>query len=394
VSDKVKDEPGLTPDPDFAGSPSHPVTPSPRHPLRISLLDSATVPHGSAFWARGMAEQLARRGHRVTLFCPPRSPLREPPPGSGVILRSVPLRNNYDLLSVATLVRHLRRERVDAFLFQGTRGVRIGGLAAYHARVPGVVRFGSGEGLKATAYDRWIFRTAVARFIANAASIQQYLAALPWVGPDRVSLIYNGIDRKRFRPTGRRNLRQQFGIADGVPVLAVVARLQALKGHEDLLRSLPAVWERFPELHVLLAGQGPHEGYLRDLAQRLDTRNRVRFLGHCEDVRPVLEAADLFALPSHKEGLPNSVLEAMAMGLPVVATDAGGTGEIVGDGETGLLVPPGAPSAIAGALCRLLDDNTLRSRLVEGAWTRLDAQFTLTRAVDQVEALLGGVVSQ
>src|SRR5436190_86640 len=150
--------------------------------MNISLLDSATVPHGSAFWARGMAEQLARRGHRVTLFCPPRSPLREPPPASGATLRAVPLRSNYDLLSVA---------------------------------------------------------------------------ALPWVGPDRVSLIYNGIDLERFQPTGCRDLRQECGIADGMPVAAVVARLQALKGHEDLLRCLPAVWDRFPDLHLLLAGQGP-----------------------------------------------------------------------------------------------------------------------------------------
>src|SRR5438094_191966 len=76
----------------------HSLAPSLPHSLTVAILDSATVPHGSAFWAWGMAEQLARHGHRVTLFCPPRSPLREPPPASGVILRTVPLRSNYDLL--------------------------------------------------------------------------------------------------------------------------------------------------------------------------------------------------------------------------------------------------------------------------------------------------------
>src|SRR5687768_3364529 len=116
--------------------------------MTIAILDSATVPHGAAFWARTMAEQLAARGHRVTLLVPPRSPLRDPPPGGGASLHVVPLRSNYDLGSVATLVSCLRRERVDAFLFQGSRGIRLGGLAALLASVPGVARVGIGGGLK------------------------------------------------------------------------------------------------------------------------------------------------------------------------------------------------------------------------------------------------------
>jgi glycosyltransferase involved in cell wall biosynthesis len=365
----------------------------------ISLLDSATVPHGAAFWARGMAEQLARRGHQVFLLCPPRSPLREPPPGSGVALRTVRMRNNYDLAAVAALVNHLRRERVDAFLFQGTRGTRLGGLAARLAGVPGVVRAGSGEGLKRTAYDRWLYRRAVTHFVANAGFIERELTALPWVGPGRVTRIYNGIDLERFRPGSLagyggeiHDLRQECGIPPEAPVVAVVARLQALKGHEDLLQCLPALWERFPELRLLVAGQGPHEGYLRAVAADLDPGRRILFLGHCPDVRPVLQAADLFVLPSHREGLPNAVLEAMAMGLPVVATAAGGTGEVVVDGVTGLLTPPGDPAALGAAMRRLLEEMALRKRLVNGARRHLEEQFSLTRAVDQVEALLRSVI--
>ena len=280
-----------------AGTDSRqPTADSPSPSLRLCFLDSATVPHGSAFWARGMAEQLARRGHRVTLLCPPRSPLRDPPPGEGVVLRAVPLRNNYDLLSVAALVGRLRRERADLFLFQGTRGIRIGGLAAWLAGVPGVVRFGSGEGLKTTAYDRWICRRAVTHFIANADSIERDLAALPWVGPGRVTRIYNGIDLERFRPTGTRDLRRECDIPEGVPVLAVVARLQALKGHEDLLRCLPAVWERFPELRVLLAGptrgaparRGGKPGWVRPGAVSGTLSGRAPGTGGGGAVRPAV----------------------------------------------------------------------------------------------------------
>lgn len=363
--------------------------------MTIVFLDSATVPHGAAFWARGMAEQLARRGHRVSLLCPPRSPLRDPPPGFGTRLGTIPLRNNYDLASVAALWRCLRRERAEVFLFQGSRGIRLGGLAALLAGVPGIARVGIGGGLKSTAYDRWLCRRAVTHFIANADSIARELAGLPWVGPERVTRIYNPIDLERFRPAsvepggdaGAR-LRREHGIPEGAPVLAVVARLQAHKGHEDLFRCLPVLWERFPELRVLVAGQGPHEAHLRAAAKELNGRDRVLFLGHCRDVRPVLEAADLFVLPSHREGLPNAVLEAMAMDIPVVAAAADGTTEVVLDGQTGLLTPPGDIAALGAAMRRLLEDPELRGRLTAAGRQRLDEQFSPSRAVEQVESLL------
>ena len=360
----------------------------------VSILDSATVPHGAAFWARDMAGQLARRGHRVTLLCPPRSPLRDPPPRFGSTLRIIPLRNNYDLLTVAALRRHLRREKVQVFLFQGSRGIRLGGLAARLAGVPGVAWVHSGGGLKTTAYDRWLCRRAITHFGAVSDSIARELAGLPWVGPGRTTRVYHGLDLEWFQPTGCRRLRGELALPDGAPVLAVVARLEDLKGHADLFRCLPDLWAQFPELRVLLAGQGPDEARLRALAADLDQRGRVRFLGHCLDVRPVLEAADVFVLPSHQEGLPFAVLEAMAMGLPVVATAAGGTGEAVIDGETGLLTPPADPAALGAALRRLLEDEELRERLVRGARRHLEEQFSFSRAVDQVEALLQRVASR
>jgi glycosyltransferase involved in cell wall biosynthesis len=355
--------------------------------MKITLLDSATVPHGAAFWARGMAEQLARRGHRVSLLCPSRSPLREPPPRFGAALRPLPLRNNYDLIAVAAIRRHLIREHAELFLFQGTRGMRLGAMAARLSGVPGVARAGSGEGLKATRYDRWLCRHAITHFIANAAWIEEELSALPWIGPGRVSLIYNGLDLERLQPAGDRSLRRELAIPDEAPVIAVVARLQALKGHEDLLRCLPELWEPFPLLHLLIAGQGPHEAHLRAVARELEAGDRVRFLGYRPDVRPVMDAADLLVQPSHREGLPNAVLEAMAMGLPVVATAAGGTGEVVRDEETGLLVPPGHPAALGAAVLRLLAEEGLRERLVDSARRRLEEQFSLSRSVDQIEAL-------
>jgi glycosyltransferase involved in cell wall biosynthesis len=203
-----------------------------------------------------------------------------------------------------------------------------------------------------------------------------------------VTRIHNGVDLTHFRPTGARPLQQKGVLPVGAPVLAVVARLELLKGHEDLFGCLPELWRQFPELRVLLAGQGPDEAHLRAVAHGADPRGRLLFLGHCPDVRPVLESADIFVLPSRHEGLPYAVLEAMAMQVPVVATAVGGVGEVVRNEETGLLVAPRDGPALGAAVRRLLEETELRERLVAAARRRLEERFSLDRTVEQVEALL------
>jgi glycosyltransferase involved in cell wall biosynthesis len=172
---------------------------------------------------------------------------------------------------------------------------------------------------------------------------------------------------------------------DGRPDYRVLspARLDEQKGHADLLAAAAEV----PEATFVMAGDGPLRAELEEMARRLGVADRCLFLGQRDDVPALLAVSDLFVLPSHFEGLPVSVLEAMMAGRPVVATAVGGTDEAVVDGETGLLVPPRDPAALATAVRRLREQPELAQRLAAGGRARVEREFSVdatARAVEDV----------
>jgi len=164
----------------------------------------------------------------------------------------------------------------------------------------------------------------------------------------------------------RARLRAELGLGDA-SVLLSVGRLSREKGHADLLRALQVLRKsrnaKAP-LHLLIVGDGPERGNLRSLCSTLDLEDCVTLTGHQADVAPYYASADIFVLPSHSEGSPNVLLEALAAELPIVATAVGGVPEVLSDEVNALLVPSQAPEALANAIGRLLDDTELRQRLI------------------------------
>jgi glycosyltransferase involved in cell wall biosynthesis len=183
--------------------------------------------------------------------------------------------------------------------------------------------------------------------------------------PERlVRVIPSGIDFEPFEaPFDREAARAALGVAPGDLLAIQVAALAPHKSQTTLLRAAAALATSAPRLHVWIAGEGTLREALLAEHRALGLDNRVRLLGFREDVVPLLRAADLFVLSSYLEGLGTSVLDAMAAGLPVVATEVGGVPEMVRHEVTGLLVPPRDPAALARAMERLVGDPTLRARL-------------------------------
>jgi glycosyltransferase involved in cell wall biosynthesis/acetyltransferase-like isoleucine patch superfamily enzyme len=155
-------------------------------------------------------------------------------------------------------------------------------------------------------------------------------------------------------------LRRQLGISDSTPVILSVGRLSQEKGHVDLLRAFSLVRDRRPTPRLIIVGEGPERRAIERLCSELELAGVVTLAGHQDDVQPYYALADLFVLPSHSEGSPNVLLEAMAAGVPVVATAVGGVPEIVTDGSDALLVEKRNPEALAATITRLLDDDELR----------------------------------
>jgi glycosyltransferase involved in cell wall biosynthesis len=200
----------------------------------------------------------------------------------------------------------------------------------------------------------------------------------------RIEVVYNGVE-----PGGSvRDVRSELGVPDGRPLVGEVGRLCDVKGQRELIAALA----QLPNVHAVLLGAdvergGAFQAELERDAERLGVRDRVVFAGHREDAAGLLGGLDVLALPSWTEGLPLVVLEAMARGRAVVATPVGGTPEVVEDGETGLLVPPRDPDALASAIRRLLDDPGLRERMGEAGRQRVAERFSADQMIARLLAV-------
>jgi glycosyltransferase involved in cell wall biosynthesis len=197
----------------------------------------------------------------------------------------------------------------------------------------------------------------------------------------RTVVIHNGIEpAEAVEPA-------ELDLPPGAPRLLEVARLCDVKGQRELIRALARLERK--DAVVLLAGEDLEAGgaFRRELEREAEAQSvsdRVQFLGYSSDVAGLVEAADIFVLPSWVEGLPLGVLDAMARGKPVVATAVGGTPELVADGETGLLVPPRDVDALVHALDELLRDSDLARQLGEAGRTRVLDEFSADAAAEQV----------
>jgi glycosyltransferase involved in cell wall biosynthesis len=214
---------------------------------------------------------------------------------------------------------------------------------------------------------------------------------------DRVSVVRSGIAPHEPPPQAETiRLRERLGISPGDPVVGIVAHILPHKGYDDLVQALALLQEKLPHVKCLIVGGVPRESYLRELlqrAERLSVRDRFILAGFQEDVVPFLHAMDVCVLPSRTEGLPITILEAMAAGKPVVATAVGGVPEVVRNGETGLLTPPGDPGRLAEAVLRLLEAPILARTMGDAGRTWVERALNLEQEAEQTCALYRHVLA-
>jgi glycosyltransferase involved in cell wall biosynthesis len=226
------------------------------------------------------------------------------------------------------------------------------------------------------ALQRQAYRCAHA-VVANSAAAAHHLRR-EGVPADRIRVISNGIQPDRFA-CARTN--------GPLTNILTVANLRREKAHEVLFAAIARLAPRHPAIRLRVAGNGPRADELRALALSLGIADRVAFLGHREDVHTLLADADLFVLPSRSEAFPNSVVEAMAAGLPVIASGVGGLLELVEPGRTGVLVPPDDPAALASAIERLVGDPSCARALGDAARRTIIERYSFDRMVQAFEDL-------
>jgi len=287
------------------------------------------------------------------------------------------------MLRSVSSIRRLARETCAVLLHaNGSRAMFYAGLAGrlkgcpviWHVRVANRDRF----------LDSVLARLASA-VIANSKAVGwRFSRALG----DKVRCIYNGVNLAQFVPRqAPARLRTSLGLPDGAAVVASVGRFVPYKGFGVLLEAAGMVRASRSDVHWLLVGDGELRGALERQCRALGLEAQVHFTGWREDVPDILAVCDVFILPSMAEHFGRVIIEAMAMGKAVVATDAGGVPEIVIPGETGLLVPPGDATAMAQAVTALLEDPSRCSRFGAAGRGRVETKFSLARHVAAIEAL-------
>jgi glycosyltransferase involved in cell wall biosynthesis len=211
-----------------------------------------------------------------------------------------------------------------------------------------------------------------------------------------IELIHNGVDLSRYdHQEPCCTLRDEYGMEPGSRIVGVVARLEPEKGHPTLFEAWPAVLAECPDAYLLVVGEGSRRDALEEQARRLRIAHRVVFTGRRDDVPAVTAALDVAVLPSYREAQGLSILEAMALSRPVVASAVGGIPEMIEHGVTGLLVPPREPEPLARSIVRLLTDRPFADTIARAGHDLVHARFCvdlMVRAVEQIYDDGAGVV--
>jgi glycosyltransferase involved in cell wall biosynthesis len=360
----------------------------PQRPLRLVVTNTSRSWGGNEHWALQVAAGLAARGHAVLFLW------GEPVVGERVRAAGLPggrlrLRADADLVGLARLARHCTEQRADALILTRWREYLLGGLAARLARTPlTVLRLGLRVVPRDDLKRRLIFHLAD-RIIVNAEEVRAALLQRSWIAPFKIQVIPNGLDLQRYRPGGdRQPFRQELGIPPDAPLVVTLGSLTPQKDHDLLVCAAARVQQVAPQVHFAVLGEGFLRSRLEDRVRGLGLVDRFHLVGFREDVRPALAAADLFVLSSQNEGMARVLLEALASGLPVVATDVSGTRAAVEDGRNGLVVPPRDPARLATALLQLLVDPAVRRHWGRVSRRIAEERFDARRMLDRTEHFL------
>ncbi|OHB82074.1 MAG: hypothetical protein A2W31_13175 [Planctomycetes bacterium RBG_16_64_10] len=350
--------------------------------LKVAFVVSARLWGGGESQVALLADGLRLRGHRCRFFARRASLCADQLRNEGFLVDTF-LGTGRDPVSVWKVRRHLYQWQPDVLHLNDSHAITCGGLAAQGLGIP--ARIAARRSIfpirSGHRYRRYADRVIC---VAQAVAERCGQAGIP---DDSIRIVYDGTPAVAYPTPIRRQVRSELQIADHQPVLLTVAWLHASKGHRYLLAALAEVVARFPQTILLLAGAGSEQEALQHQAAAQGLGEHVRFLGFRTDVGQLIQAADLFVMPSLSEGLCSSLIDAMRGGCPIVTTTVGGIAELIGTGDLGSAplawtVPERNPAALAAAIVAALADPHERATRATRAKQRALVQFTVDQMVE------------
>lgn len=309
----------------------------------------------------------------------------------GVIYIQVPVKTKNELsprilFSAFKLSKVIKDNKIDILHSQSRTTQVLGSLLH---RLTGVKHISTCHGFFKRRFSRKFFPCWGDRVIAISEQVKEHLVDDFKVDLSRITLINNGIEIERFKPapfSQKQEAKSRLGLKSG-PVIGILARLSDVKGHKYLIEAMKTVLATFPNVQLLIAGEGRMEDELKRLTVSLKIEECVFFVPETLDTRNILAAIDIFVMPSLKEGLGLALMEAMASGLPVIGSAVGGIKTLVKHEDNGLLVNPGDSLGIANAIINLLSDSNKAARLGTNARRFIAEEFSEDKMALKTEGL-------
>ncbi len=365
--------------------------PSGEQRLTILHTESSNGWGGQEIRILAEAEGMRRRGHRVIIAGTPSSRILEQAAAGGVETVQIDMDGWRMYGAVRRLSAAIRREGVDIVNTHSSRDSWLASTAArLSSRKPIVIRTRH----LSTPFDRsmvtrFLYNTLPDAVITTGESIRTTMIQRHGFDARKIVSIPTGVDTTVFsRRTVDATLRAAYGIPLHAPLVGIVAVLRSWKGHEDFLDAASLVVRKIPDARFVIVGDGPRASNIREYIDRLGLAAAVIMTGHRTDVAAVLASLDVFVLSSYgHEGVPQAILQAMAMEVPVVATNVGSVSEVVRDHDTGLLAPPRDSETIAAHIIAVLQRDELRRALASAGRRLIEERYRLDAMLDRVEAL-------
>lgn len=329
---------------------------------------------------------LAGRGHYVNIACREHASIKNEAERLGIDTLMLPMRKFYDIPSMLQLTSFLKHNRFDVVNTHSGVDSWIGGGAARAAKVPVLARTRHlNIPLKRNILNFVHYLPDV--YITCGANMRNNLVSNCGFPADKVVSIPTGVGTEFFDVKKNMGAKLKYGLAPNSIVITNVGVLRSVKGHEMTLRSVRAVTDAFPNAEFLIVGDGPRKEALMNFTNKLGIAKHVIFAGFVENIPEIYSFSDVAVLSSLSEGLPQSLLQAMAARVPVVATKVGGVPEVVINERTGLLVESGDHEELAKGIIRILKSRDDAERLTQNAKALVLKEYSIDKMIDKIENL-------
>lgn len=311
-----------------------------------------------------------------------------------------------NLSSFIDFIRLLRKLKPDILHCHMYNATRIGSPAAFICGIPAVIETGHlverwRSGLKKVISHRvdTLISTMVDQMIAVSTPVAEYFINQKKYPAQKVSTIHNWCDMTSFSPESipsqqRSRLKNELQLPADSLILGVIGRLEEQKGHKYLFEVLPGILKRFPNIHILIVGQGSLEASFKNKAKQDKIQNNVHFLGFREDIPELLAILDILLLPSLFEGMPLTLIEGAAMGIPSIASKVDGSADVIQHGKSGFLIPPADTEALENYMEKLIISPDLRKVMSRNAADFAKNNFDMKKQLQKLENIYETVLKR